>query len=67
MKFNHNIIHFDAKIPKTLVIKEKTLINQRKSHTKKSFTNQILYFFGHQATQVTIRNHFIGAIHATRK
>ena len=44
MNLNHNIIHFDAKIPKTIVIKEKTLINQRKSHTKKSFTNQILYF-----------------------
>ena len=58
MKLNQNIILCLAKLAKSSVIKEISLINQRKTYAKGIFVNKSLLFVHIQPTEVHLHSHF---------
>ena len=58
MKLNQNIILCLAKLAKNSVIKEISLINQRKTYAKRISVNKSLLFVHIQPTEVHLHSHF---------
>ena len=58
MKLNQNIILCLAKLAKNSVIKEISLINQRKTYAKRISVNKSLLFVHIQPTEFNLHSHF---------
>ena len=58
MKLNQNIILCLAKLAKSSVIKEISLINQRKTYAKRISVNKSLLFVHIQPTESILHSHF---------